>query len=150
MIVGFEASTTSVAAVTLAAYAEFAPNGTRRAYVREFGVFENTAVAAGKTILGRPGNTPTAGSIAVGAAQDPANTVAVSGFTTTWTTAPTAPTAGTGRQFDFPATVGSAYIATWPPDGEYVVGPTRANSLIVWNGSGSTGPVLSLYSIFSE
>jgi hypothetical protein len=151
VIVGYEVATTTVAAVTVAAYSEFEPNGTRRAYVREVGVFSQAATAAGKTQLGRPGNTPTGGAISAPNGQDPANTAATAGITTTWTAAPTAPSAAnTMRQFDFPATAGSAYIATWPPDGELIVGPTRANSLILWNGSGSTGPAMSQYVVWSE
>lgn len=151
MIVGYEVATSTVAAATLAAYSEFEPNGTRRAYVREIGIFEQTAVAAGKTQLGRPGNTPTGGAISAPNGQDPANTAATAGITTTWTSAPTAPSAAnTMRQFDFPATVGSAVIYTWPPDGEVIAGPTRANSLILWNASGSTGPILSQYVVWAE
>lgn len=149
MIVGYEVAVNGVAALTVAPAWEFAPNGTRRAYVRELGFFNQAATAAGKQIIGRPGNTPTAGSITVGGAQDPSNAAATAGITTTWTTAPTVPAIAM-RQFDFPNTVGSAVIFTWPPDGELIAGPTRANSIIQWNASGSTIGVMSVYAVWSE
>ena len=148
-VVAFESGISSVAAATVAAYAEFEANGTRRALLSELDVFANTAVAAGKTQLMRPGNTPTGGAVQTVPTLDPGDTVAAgSGWTTTWTAAPTA--GNIFRQFDFPATAGSAAIFTWAQDRELKVGPTRANSLIVWNASGSTGPVLSLTAQWSE
>jgi hypothetical protein len=153
MIVGYQLGITSIAAATGAAYAEFVANGTRRAYIGEIHIFAQTAVAASKTQIGRPGNTPTAGATTVGAALDPGNTAAVSGVTTTWTTAPTAPaTTAVFDQHDFPATIGSAYIATYPDNRPLVVGPTRSNTqgLVVWNAGSGTGPSLSLTFIWSE
>lgn len=147
-VVAYESGVSTVAAATVAAYAEFEANGTRRALVSEIDVFEQTAVAAGKTQLMRPGNTPTGGALTTPALLDPADAAATAGWTTTWTVAPTA--GAVFRQFDFPNTVGSAAIFTWPQDRELKVGPTRANSLVIWNASGSTGPVLSVTAQWSE
>jgi hypothetical protein len=145
---------TSAAAITLAAYGEIAANGTRRARVYELGFFAQTAVAASKTILGRPGNTPTTGTQTVGSPLDPQDAAPVTSWIAAgWGTAPTAPSAiNTMRQFDFPATIGSAYIATWDIFAPLVVGPTRTNvtGFIVWNGGSGTGPSLSVYAKFDE
>lgn len=149
MIVGYEGACTTVAAATAAAYSEFECNGTRRAYIREIGVFSTAATAASKTQLGRPANTPTAGTLIAGQAQDPGNTTGSAGFTVTWTTVPTAPTVPM-RQFDFNNVVGSGVIFTWPSDGELVAGPTRANSIVLWNASGSTGPICDQYAVWAE
>lgn len=149
MIVGFEAAVSTVAAATAAAYAEFEPNGTRRCYIREWGVFSQAATAAAKTQIGRPGNTPTGGAVTVGIAQDPGNAAGTGGFTTTWTTAPTAP-ATPFRQFDFNNVIGSGVIYTWPSDGEMISGPSRVNSVILWNAGGTTGPICDLYAVWGE
>ena len=149
MIVGYEAAVTTVAAASAAAFSEFEPNGTRRAYVREVGIFSQAATALSKGQLGRPGNTPTAGSLTAGQAQDPGNTGGTAGFTTTWTTAPTAPSVPM-RQFDFNNVVGSGVIFTWPSDGELVAGPTRANSVVFWNAGASTGPACDQYAVWGE
>lgn len=148
-IVGYEVAVNTVAAVTVAPASEFMANGTKRAYIRELGYFNQAATAAAKAIIGRPGNTPTAGAVILGQAQDPANAAATAGITVTWTTAPTVPAVAM-RQFDFPATIGSAVIFTWPPDGELIAGPTRVNSVILWNASGSTYGIMSQYAVFSE
>jgi hypothetical protein len=148
-IVGYEGAVNGVAALTVAPAWEFMANGTRRAYIRELGFFNQAATAAAKQIIGRPGNTPTVGAVILGSAQDPANAAATAGFTVTWTTAPTVPALAM-RQFDFPATIGSAVIFTWPPDGELIVGPTRLNSVIQWNASGSTIGIMSVYGVWSE
>lgn len=118
-------------------------------YVREIGLFCQAATAAGKTVLGRPGNTPTVGALTVGGAQDPSNAAATGGVTTTWTVVPTVP-APAMRQFDLAATLGSGAVFTWPSDGELVIGITRNLSLIAWNASGSTGPILSQYQVWGE
>jgi hypothetical protein len=110
------------------------------------GVFSQAATAF-RGQLGRPGNTPTGGSVTVGAAQDPSEVAATAGVTTTWTVAPTAPSPGM-RQFDFNNVPGSGVIFTWPADGEVVVGTTRASSLILWGVT--AGPLMDLYLVWSE
>lgn len=149
MIVGYEATVTTVAAASGAAYAEFEPNGTRRCYIREWGVFSTAATTAANTQVGRPANTPTGGALTAGQAQDPGNTGGTGGFTTTWTVAPTAPTVAM-RSFDFNNVIGSGVIFTWPSDGELVSGPTRANSVVLWNAGGGSGPIMRLYAVWGE
>jgi hypothetical protein len=149
VIIGFEAAISTVAANSGAPFSEFEPNGTRRAYVREIAIFSQAATALSKGQIGRPANTPTGGTLVVGQAQDPSNAAGTAGFTTTWATTPTAPTVPM-RQFDFANVTGSGLIYTWPTDGELISGPTRASSVILWNGGSSTGPICSQYSVWAE
>jgi hypothetical protein len=153
-VIAYQLGISSVAAATGAAYAEFECNGTKRAEIYEIHIFAQTAVAASKTQIGRPGNTPTAGSLTLWANNDAGNAgTATAGVTTTWTTAPTAPAAATVfDQHDFPATIGSAYIATYADNRALVVGPTRSNTqgLVIWNAGSGTGPPLSLTFIGAE
>src|SRR5215472_1267418 len=152
MIVGNELAFSTAAAGAAAAYSEFVPNGTRRAYIREMGMFSQSATAAAKTQLGRPGNTPAGGTVQVGSAQDPSNVAPVSGVVTSgWTTAPTAPSAAnTLRQWDFNNVPGSGVIFTWPADGELIAGASRANGIVTWNAGGSAGPACDQYFVWGE
>ena len=149
MAIAYELGVSTVAAANAAAYAEFRCNGTRRAKVREVGMFSQAATAAAKTQLGRPGNTPAGGTVTVGGAQDPGDAAAVSGITTTWSTAPTVP-ATAFRQWDFNNVIGSGVVFTWPSDGELVAGSSVANGLVVWNGGSAAGPACDLYMVWSE
>lgn len=150
MIVGYENAGTSSAAASAAAYAEFRPNGTRRAKVREIGMFSQAATAAAKTQLGRPGNTPAGGTVQVGVAQDPSEAAATAGWVLSgWTTAPTAPSTAM-RQWDFNNVIGSGVIYTWPSDGELVAGSSVANGLVIWNAGASAGPASDVYAVYGE
>lgn len=149
MIVGYEVAVATVAAANGAAYAEFEANGTRRCYIREWGVFSTAATAASKTQVARPANTPTGGSLSAGNPQDPSNAAGTGGFTTTWATAPTTPTV-VFKQFDFNNVIGSGVVFTWPSDGELIAGPTRANSVVLWNGGAAAGPICDLYAVWGE
>ena len=151
MIVGYEFAINSAAALTVATYAEFYTGATRRVKFREVGAFAQTAVAAGKTLLARPaaiGVTPTA--VGPWTPQDPADAPGTLNSAIAWGTAPTQPTQASGihRQFDLAGTVGSGVIFTWPADGELVLPVSK--SIVVWNNSGSTGPILSRYVVGSE
>lgn len=149
MIVGYEAAVSTVAAASAAAASEFECNGTRRSYIREMGVFSQAATAFSKGQIGRPANTPTGGTLTAGQPQDPGNAAGTAGFTTTWTTAPTAPSVPM-RQFDFNNVIGSGVIWTWPSDGELVAGPTRANSIVLWNAGAGAGPACDHYAVWGE
>lgn len=147
MIAGYEWGGSGVATPGAgAASIELEGNGTRRAKVREIGVFSQSATAT-RLQIGRPGNTPTGGSVTVGGSQDPSDAAATAGVTTTWTIAPTAPSPGL-RQFDFNNVPGSGVVFTWPSDGELVIGTTRASSVVVWAVSAS--PTLDHYFVWSE
>jgi len=154
VIVGYEAAALSNAAAssaTVGCYIEFRGNGTRRAKVREWGVFSTAATAAGKTQLGRPaasGITPATNTL--GQAQDPADAAATAQFSSTWGTQPTAPTVPM-RQFDFNNVIGSGVIFTWPSDGELVVPATGIITLVLYNpAGGAAGPVCDVYGVWSE
>jgi len=134
MIVGYELALENVAnAGSAAPQFEFEGNGTRRPKLREHSLFI-TGATASRFSIGRPGNTPTGGSVTVGGAQDPSDAAATAGVTSTWTTAPTVPSPKM-RSVEFNNVVGSGVIWTWPSDGELGIGPTRASSLIDWSGS---------------
>lgn len=152
MAIAYEAAITTGAAGAAAPYAEVFGNGTRRAKVRELGMFSQAATAAAKTQVIRPGNTPAGGTgTVVLQAQDPADAAGVTSLTTsTWTTTPTA-AAVPLRQFDFNNVIGSGVIYTWPSDGELVVAAARGvGGLLVWNAGGSAGPASDLYVVASE
>lgn len=152
-MVAYELSTSTIAAVTLAAYVEFMANGTRRAKLRELGFFAQAATAISKAQLARPGNTPTVGAVTVATALENADVASTAGFTTTWTVAPTAPAAtDVKRQFDSAAAIGAGPIWVWDADRPLVVGPNRTavQGLILWNAGGTTGPILSLYASWFE
>lgn len=134
MIVGYELALENVTnAGSAAPQFELESNGTRRPKIREHSLFI-TAATASRFSIGRPGNTPTGGSVTVGGAQDPGDAAATAGVTTTWTTAPTVP-APKMRSVEFNNVVGSGVIWTWPSDGEITCGLTRAGSLIDWSGT---------------
>jgi hypothetical protein len=132
MIVGYELSLLNVANAGAAApQFELESNATRRAKVRETQLFI-TGATASRFSIGRPGNTPTGGSVTVGGAQDAGDAAATAGVTSTWTTAPTVPSPHM-RGVDFNNVVGSGVIWTWPSDGEFVVGLARSASQLVWS-----------------
>jgi hypothetical protein len=150
MTIAYEAATNTVAAANAAAYIEFVGNGTRRAKIREWGTFSQAATAVPKCQIGRPaasGITP--GTLTLGKAQDPADAVATAQWSASWGTPPTAPTVAL-RQFDFNNVIGSGVIFTWPSDGELVCPATGIITLVQWNGGGTTGPICSVYAVWSE
>jgi hypothetical protein len=150
--IAYEAAISTAAAGNGAAYAELYANGTRRAKVREVGMFSQAATAAAKTQLARPANSPAGSSGAVaGVPQDPSDAAGTANLVAAWTTAPTTPTS-VFRQFDFNNVIGSGVIFTWPSDGELVVGPARttANGFVVWNAGSAAGPASDLYAVWSE
>lgn len=114
-------------------YGELAASASARARVREVGVFLNSAAGGAVTVaLGRPGNTPTTGTAALGNAEDsadPASTVSL--ITAGWGTAPTVPTL-IFRQIVLPATVGAGVIWQWAPGDELILGVTRNLGLVLW------------------
>lgn len=114
--------------------AELAASTTERARVREIGVFMNSAAGGAVTVaVGRPGNTPTTGTAALGNAEDPADPAATVSLTTAgWGVAPTVPTL-IFRQIVLPATIGAGVIWQWAPGDELLLGVTRNLGLVIWD-----------------
>jgi hypothetical protein len=82
--------------------------------------------------IGRPGNTPAGGTIVNPLPTDPAD-AATTGpgiITTGWTTAPTVPATFLKRA-SIAASLGSGVVWSFERD-KWLVGATRANSLLVW------------------
>jgi hypothetical protein len=107
---------------------------TNRVKVREIGVFMNSTAGGAVTVaVGRPGNTPTTGTAALGNAEDMVDTQAATSslITAGWGTAPTVPTV-IYRQIVLPATVGAGVIWQWAPGDEIVLGTTRNLGLVIW------------------
>lgn len=111
-------------------------------WVREVGIFLNAATASSFT-LGKAANTPAGGSVALGV---PVNQVTnpAGGITTTWSTAPTAPTAIV-RRILLPAAIGNGIIWTFQGDGLLI--PASGN-LVLWNLAASS--IASCYVVWEE
>lgn len=134
--------TTNTAAASIAF--EFRAGGDP-AYIREIGLFANTAVAA--TLgLGRPANTVGAGgTLTLGQANISDDSAAVGGVVLTGqTTLPTAP-ANYLRRAGIPAAIGNGIIWTW---GERGLRVKQATSLVVVNIA--LGPTLNGYIVVEE
>lgn len=105
-----------------------------RLRVREIGVFMNSAAGGAVTVgIGRPGNTPTTGTAALGNPEDfvDTQTPLASLITAGWGTAPTVPTV-LYRQIVLPATVGAGIVWTWAPGDELQLGTTRNLGIVIW------------------
>jgi hypothetical protein len=113
---------------------ELSATTSNRVKVREIGVFLNSAAGGAVTVaVGRPGNTPTTGTAALGVAEDMVDTqtALASLITAGWAVAPTVPTL-IYRQITLPATIGAGVIWTWPPGEELALGLTRNLGLAIW------------------
>lgn len=127
-------SSAAVAVTGGGVLAELTATTTNRVKVREIGVFMNSAAGGAVTVaVGRPGNTPTTGTAALGVAEDLVDTQTplASLITAGWGVAPTAPTS-IYRQIVLPATVGAGVIWTWPPGEELALGLTRNLGVVIW------------------
>jgi hypothetical protein len=149
MAIAYEAAITSAAAATAAPYVELKSNATRRAKVREVGMFSTSATAASKTQLMRPGTVGTQTTTVTGFPQDPADATGVTLLSATWSTAPLVGTTIL-RQWDFNNVIGSGVIFTWPSDGELVIPIVAPVSIVIWNGGGAGGPASDVYFVWSE
>lgn len=119
----------SVAATTGGIGAEI--ESSARTTLRSIEVTWATGVA-GVIGLGRPGNTPAGGTIVNPLPTDPADatTTGPGIIVTGWTTAPTAPATFLKRD-SIAASLGSGVVWNFERD-KWLVGTTRANSLVVW------------------
>jgi hypothetical protein len=111
---------------------------TKPASILELEIANNAATAA-SLIIGRPGNTPTTGTLVTATlpinrppgGQVSTTSVAVTG----WGTAPTIPAAGNQhRRVGLPAAIGAGWLGVWGPR-EMVLDPVRTGSLIIWTAS---------------
>ncbi len=112
---------------------ELSASTTERARIREIGVFMNSTAGGIVTVaVGRPGNTPTTGTAALGNAEDTADPVATTSLITAgWGVAPTVPTLIL-RQIVLPATIGAGVIWQWAPGDELILGVTRNLGIVIW------------------
>lgn len=149
MIIGYEAAILSAAAATAATYVELKGNATRRAKVRELGMFSTSATAANKTQLMRPGTVGTQTSTVAGFPQDPADAAGVTLLSATWSVAPLVGTTIL-RQWDFNNVIGSGVIFTWPSDGEVTIPAAAPVSIVIWNAGAAGGPASDVYFVWSE
>lgn len=139
-MVFFEAAVTTVTPGGNAPFAEFQSDGTRRCYVREFGITEEaTGSAVTPVQFGRPGNTPTGGAVTLGQALDPGNTISTGGITTTWGTAPTVPSVPL-KALTYNNVLGLGVFYVCEPDCPIEVGPTRDLSLVLFDPAGAANP----------
>jgi len=138
----YEVSTTGVGTTGAAAF-EFMAGAAKPASVLEMGIFLSAATAS-KFVLGRPGNTPTTGTL-ITATQpitlQPSAGVSLGGLITTgWGTAPTVPAAGNSqRTIGLAGAVGNGVVWNWA-ENEMVVSPTRSLSLVLWNPQTNGAP----------
>lgn len=135
-----------VTAATGAAYATVHTASTERAFIREIGFFNTTAVAS-RVAIGRKNNTPVATTSVLGQAEDPADAVAVTNVDTAWSTAPTAP-ANFLRRTSLAAAIGAGVIWTWPVGKELVI--PVSEWLIIWNDGAATAAANVLYVVWEE
>lgn len=99
----------------------------------ELGIFTAVAGATAPYVVGvgRPGNTPTTGTAALGEKCDPNDAAATCSLITAgWGTAPTVP-AKFMRRMTLPASVATGVIWSWA-DRPPLIGTTRNLSLVVW------------------
>lgn len=147
----YEASIVSAAAAAAAPYASFNAGSTRRAGLREIGVFTRAATAS-NIVLGHPANEATP-PVATGAVTpqpvNPADTAAaVARLAAAWSTAPTAPTANM-KQFTLGAAVGAGTILKWATDELRWLGLSGWFTLFNPTG-GATGSALDVFVAYEE
>lgn len=143
----YEVGWQTVAAVTVAPYAEFRTGANNPALIYEMGFACNAATASSIGIY-RPaaiGVTPGTTTVPVPVDSDyPAATAIIAN---TWGTAPTISTNVSFRRSTLAAAIGAGVVWTWP------VQPLRipkASSLVIWNFGGSTASVLNAYISYME
>jgi hypothetical protein len=151
MITGFEVAVSSLAPVTAAAYCNFwCP--TRRAKVREIGIFNSSASTNLVQLQivrtsARGTQSTTVTPTAAANAQDIADLGPTAVVDTAWSVQPTI-AAVPMRMADIAGTVGSSVIWNWQSDGELVV-PIAAG-IAIWNASGGTTAVVRAYFVWGE
>lgn len=142
----YAVSGVSAAAASAAAYATFNAGSTRRAKIRELGLFTRAATAS-NIVVGHPANEgtpPVASTSIVPVAHDPADTAAaLARLGTAWSTAPTAPSVSM-RAATLGAAVGAGVIWKLALDELIVLG--LSGWLAIWNPTGgATGSALDVY-----
>lgn len=138
----YEASVAGASGTIATAQAEFRAASTDACYIYEIGVFLNAATAS-LIGIGRPANVPSGGALTLGQANVQDDPVATAGITTTWTTAPTAPTVFQ-RRIGLPAAIGNGIAWTWPTG----LRVKQSTSLVIWNITASS--IASIYFVWDE
>lgn len=151
MITGFEAAVSSLAPATATAYANFwVP--TRRAKIREIGIFNSSATTTLVQLqlirtTARGTQTTTVTPTAAANAQDIADLGPTAVIDTAWSVQPTL-AAIPMRMTDVAGTVGSGLIWNWQSDGELIV--PIGGGIALQNASGSTTAIIRAYFVWGE
>jgi hypothetical protein len=151
MIVGYEVAVSSLAPATATAYVNFwVP--TRRAKVREIGIFNSSATTTLVQLqlirtTARGTQTTTVTPTAAANAQDTADLGPTAVVDTAWSVQPTL-AAVPMRMTDVAGTVGSGLIWNWQSDGELIV--PIGGGLALQNASGSTTAIIRAYFTWGE
>lgn len=151
MIVGYEVAVSSLAPATATAYVNFW-SPTRRAKIREIGIFNSSASTTLPQLqmiraTARGTQSTTVTPTAAANAQDIADLGPTALVDTAWSVQPTL-AAIPMRMIDIAGTVGSGVIWNWQSDGELVV-PIGAG-ITLQNASGGSGAVSRFYFIWGE
>lgn len=151
MITGYETAVSSLAPATGAAYVNFW-SPTRRAKVREVGIFNSSATTTLPQLQlirtsARGTQTTTVTPTAAANAQDTADLAPTAVVDTAWSVQPTF-AAIPMRMTDVAGTVGSGLIWNWQSDGELIV-PIGAG-LALLNNSGGTTAIVRVYFVWGE
>ncbi len=151
MITGFEAAVSSLAPATATAYVNFwVP--TRRAKIREIGIFNSSATTTLVQLqlirtTARGTQTTTVTPTAAANAQDIADLGPTAVIDTAWSVQPTL-AAIPMRMTDVAGTVGSGLIWNWQSDGELIV--PIGGGIALQNASGSTTAIIRAYFVWGE
>lgn len=130
-----------------AAYATLNTGASRRALIREVGIF-NGAATSSSVGMGTPGNTPTTSTTITPVAHDLADATATVALGTAWSAAPTAPTVYQ-RQTILGAAVGAGTIWKLALDERIIL--AKSAWLVLWNFGGSTSSAnMSFYFEYDE
>lgn len=142
----FAVGGTTIAAGTAAAYATFNTVASRRALIREVGLF-TTAATSTSIGLGIPANTPAATTTIVPNPHDASDAVSTALLGTAWSTAPTAPTVF-DRKVTLGAAVGAGVIWKLALDERIIL--AKSSWKTFWNYGGATGSAVDMYIEYDE
>lgn len=144
----YETGVRTPAAAAGAAFATLHTGASLRARIRELHIFSTAATAASIGLI-RPSNAPVASTSVLGLAQDPAEPASTVNVDTAWSTAPTI---GSNflRRIDFPASIGSGVIWTWPDGQSNGLLVAVSSYLVLWNFGASAGPILDVVLVWEE
>lgn len=143
----YEVGWQTVAALTVAPYAEFRTGANYPALIYEMGFTCNAATASSIGIY-RPaaiGITP--GTTTIPVPVDSDYTTASTTVANTWGTAPTISTNVSFRRATLAAAIGAGVVWTWPVEPLRI---PKSSSLVIWNFGGATGSVLNAYITYME